>query len=212
MRTLWSGPEVEFHGEFVDFPKVTCSPRPVQPSIPITEKSPVVSAGNYALAKAGAEISLSTSLADQTPVLYVRLPGVFGGRGPRNQSLDRILAGGIRDGVIDLGANGRVLRDWVSATEVAEFALTAAETRPSGLINLARGESSPIDDYVALAMPALPGVTHLPADRSLQAAHPPFVFNDRHLSEVVPSWTFPPRARDVLAMAKELWVAERSHG
>ncbi len=35
MRTLWSGPEVEFHGEFVDFPKVTCSPRPVQKSIPI---------------------------------------------------------------------------------------------------------------------------------------------------------------------------------
>ncbi len=35
MRTLWSGPEVEFHGEFVDFAKVTCSPRPVQPTIPI---------------------------------------------------------------------------------------------------------------------------------------------------------------------------------
>lgn len=35
MRLLWSGPEVEFHGEFVDFPRVTCSPRPVQESIPI---------------------------------------------------------------------------------------------------------------------------------------------------------------------------------
>ena len=35
MRTLWSGPEVEYHGEFVDFPAVTCSPRPVQPTIPI---------------------------------------------------------------------------------------------------------------------------------------------------------------------------------
>lgn len=35
MRLLWSGPEVEFHGEFVDFPAVTCSPRPVQSSIPI---------------------------------------------------------------------------------------------------------------------------------------------------------------------------------
>jgi probable F420-dependent oxidoreductase len=35
MRLLWSGPEVEFHGEFVDFDKVTCSPRPVQPSIPV---------------------------------------------------------------------------------------------------------------------------------------------------------------------------------
>ena len=35
MRLLWSGPEVEFHGEFVDFAPVTCSPRPVQSSIPI---------------------------------------------------------------------------------------------------------------------------------------------------------------------------------
>jgi probable F420-dependent oxidoreductase len=35
MRALWAGPHAEFHGEFVDFPPVTCSPRPVQTSIPI---------------------------------------------------------------------------------------------------------------------------------------------------------------------------------
>ena len=35
MRALWAGPHAEFHGEFVDFPPVTCSPRPVQESIPI---------------------------------------------------------------------------------------------------------------------------------------------------------------------------------
>lgn len=35
MRLLWSGPEVEFHGEFVDFDQVTCSPRPVHGRIPI---------------------------------------------------------------------------------------------------------------------------------------------------------------------------------
>jgi probable F420-dependent oxidoreductase len=35
MRALWAGPHAEFHGEFVDFAPVTCSPRPVQPSIPI---------------------------------------------------------------------------------------------------------------------------------------------------------------------------------
>jgi probable F420-dependent oxidoreductase len=35
MRALWSGPRAEFHGAFVDFPPVTCSPRPVQDSIPI---------------------------------------------------------------------------------------------------------------------------------------------------------------------------------
>jgi probable F420-dependent oxidoreductase len=35
MRALWAGPHAEYHGEFVDFPPVTCSPRPVQQSIPI---------------------------------------------------------------------------------------------------------------------------------------------------------------------------------
>ncbi len=35
MQTLWAGPKAEFHGEFVDFPAVTCSPRPPRGSIPI---------------------------------------------------------------------------------------------------------------------------------------------------------------------------------
>jgi probable F420-dependent oxidoreductase len=35
MRALWAGPHAEFHGEFVDFAPVTCSPRPVQETIPI---------------------------------------------------------------------------------------------------------------------------------------------------------------------------------
>ncbi|MEX1107161.1 MAG: LLM class F420-dependent oxidoreductase [Ilumatobacteraceae bacterium] len=35
MRLLWGGPEVEFHGEFVDFDRVTCSPRPEAGHIPI---------------------------------------------------------------------------------------------------------------------------------------------------------------------------------
>jgi probable F420-dependent oxidoreductase len=35
MRNLWAGPHAEFHGEFVDHPPVTCSPRPVQDHIPI---------------------------------------------------------------------------------------------------------------------------------------------------------------------------------
>lgn len=35
MRALWAGPHAEFHGEFVDFEPVTCSPRPVQTSIPV---------------------------------------------------------------------------------------------------------------------------------------------------------------------------------
>jgi probable F420-dependent oxidoreductase len=35
MRALWAGPHAEFHGDFVDFSPVTCSPRPVNGNIPI---------------------------------------------------------------------------------------------------------------------------------------------------------------------------------
>ncbi|MEM7339908.1 MAG: LLM class F420-dependent oxidoreductase [Actinomycetota bacterium] len=30
LRTIWSGPHVEYHGEFVDFEPLTCTPRPAQ--------------------------------------------------------------------------------------------------------------------------------------------------------------------------------------
>jgi probable F420-dependent oxidoreductase len=35
MRALWAGPHASYHGEFVDFDPVTCSPRPVNGSIPV---------------------------------------------------------------------------------------------------------------------------------------------------------------------------------
>jgi len=35
MQALWAGPDAEYHGEFVDFPPVTCSPRPVREKIPV---------------------------------------------------------------------------------------------------------------------------------------------------------------------------------
>ena len=35
MQQLWQGPHAEYHGEFVDFDPVTCSPRPAAGKIPI---------------------------------------------------------------------------------------------------------------------------------------------------------------------------------
>jgi probable F420-dependent oxidoreductase len=35
MRALWAGPHAQFSGKYVDFPAVTCNPRPVNGSIPI---------------------------------------------------------------------------------------------------------------------------------------------------------------------------------
>ena len=49
MMVLWAGPHAEFHGEFVEFAPVTCSPRPVNGTIPVlvggdTEVPPLQSA------------------------------------------------------------------------------------------------------------------------------------------------------------------------
>ena len=49
MRALWAGPHAEFHGEFVDFAPVTCSPRPVQTSIPILVGGDTTAAINRAV-------------------------------------------------------------------------------------------------------------------------------------------------------------------
>lgn len=35
MRALWAGPHAEYHGDFVNFDPVTCSPRPVNANIPV---------------------------------------------------------------------------------------------------------------------------------------------------------------------------------
>jgi probable F420-dependent oxidoreductase len=35
LQLLWGGTDVEFHGEFVDFEPVTCTPRPIQSHLPI---------------------------------------------------------------------------------------------------------------------------------------------------------------------------------
>ena len=35
LHAVWSGTDIEFHGEFVDFDPLTCTPRPKQEKIPI---------------------------------------------------------------------------------------------------------------------------------------------------------------------------------
>ncbi|MCB0993377.1 MAG: LLM class flavin-dependent oxidoreductase, partial [Acidimicrobiales bacterium] len=35
MRTLWSGPSVEFHGDYVDFSGVSSYPQPANGTVPI---------------------------------------------------------------------------------------------------------------------------------------------------------------------------------
>lgn len=174
------------------------------PTIPITESSPLVDSGLYGKAKREAEQMVMTSCREKLPALIARLPGVFGGRSHRNQSLDRILLGGMRSGHISLGDNGHLRRDWVSAWEVADFVHHFTTKPASGLVNLARGDSWTIDEYVAKALEAVPNVRHARLANFDGRDLPHFVFDASHFRSSFPNWRFPERDRDVHRLAIEL--------
>jgi nucleoside-diphosphate-sugar epimerase len=174
------------------------------PELPISEISPLAGEGLYARAKIAAEMEIQAAADGRYPALTMRLPGVFGGMGPRNQSFDRILSTGLRDGQISLGPNGTVLRDWVSAWEVAEFLALYDSSPRAGLINFVRGESIPIDDYVAKAIEVVDGVRHLRDRSGASASVADFKFDAKVLRAMFPTWRFPVRSRDVYRVAREL--------
>jgi probable F420-dependent oxidoreductase len=101
MRALWAGPHAEFHGEFVDFEPVTCSPRPVQ------ERIPVIVGGDTDRA-----ISRAVRLAD----------GYFPGEGDAER-LDALL-GRLRTAATDAG------RDPSSIEINAMFGMQMADPMP----------------------------------------------------------------------------------
>ncbi len=101
MRALWAGPHAEFHGEFVDFEPVTCSPRPVQ------ERIPVIVGGDTDRA-----ISRAVRLAD----------GYFPGEGDAER-LDALL-GRLRAAATDAG------RDPSSIEINAMFGMQMADPMP----------------------------------------------------------------------------------
>jgi len=174
------------------------------PLLPISEKSPLIGEGFYTRAKQEAETRIVAESAGKYPSLVIRLPGVFGGRGKRGQAFDKILRGGLETGVIELRGNGNVLRDWISATEVADFASLFIREARSGLVNLVRGTSLKIDDYVACALEVLPNVQHWPAKIGESSQSSDFVFDTKALQYLYPEWKFPDRRRDIYSLAFEL--------
>jgi len=136
--------------------------------------------------------------------LTVRFPGVFGGRSRRNQSLDRILANGLKFGEIALGSNGNVFRDWVSANEDAEFLILNAANPRDAVVNFVRGESITIDEYVAIALKVMPNISHYRANSGNVSTTSDFVFDGARLRALFPEWRFPSREFDIYALAHDL--------
>ncbi|MFT4825081.1 MAG: putative F420-dependent oxidoreductase [Halioglobus sp.] len=91
MRLLWSGPEVEFHGRFVDFDVVTSSPRPTGGNIPIIVGGDTERALNRAARLADGYFPGSTN-AEQLKGLIDSLHGKLKekGRDPKDVEISAI--------------------------------------------------------------------------------------------------------------------------
>ena len=130
------------------------------PELPITEKTRTDDASFYSRAKLLAESKLSQTFAGKIDFLVLRLPGVYGGQGPRNAALDRILEKGIKERLINVGGGGSLLRDWIYAGEVARFLIEWLDQPNSGTYNFATGESWTINHYVSECISGLGNIKH----------------------------------------------------
>ena len=100
MRALWAGPHAEFHGEFVDFEPVTCSPRPVQESIPILTGGDTPAAIRRAALYADRYFPGTTNPEElQTRVLDLSAAAEEQGRDPASIAVDAIFGPQMMDPV-----------------------------------------------------------------------------------------------------------------
>lgn len=170
------------------------------PVLPITENSLTDCSTFYCQAKLLAESKLSQTFAETTNFLILRLPGVYGGNGPRNAALDRILEKGIRERMINVGAGGSLLRDWIYADEVARFLILWLIQPNSGTYNFATGESWTINRYISECVSEFGDIRHeIDAvdeieKRNFGADH---VFDCRNLYSAFNGWKFETRAKSL---------------
>jgi len=174
------------------------------PLLPINEDSILAGEGLYAKAKQLAEHQIAQAGDGKFPCLNLRLPGVFGGKGRQLQAFMTILKNGLKSGKVELGADGHVLRDWVSADEVSEFLILNTASPRNGVVNFVRGESISIDEYVAIALEVIPNISHRRAKSGEVSKTSDFVFDASRLRALFPEWRFPPRERDIQEVAREL--------
>ena len=130
------------------------------PVLPITEYSSTEVSSFYSQAKLLAESKLSQTFAEKIDFLVLRLPGVYGGHGPRYAALDRILEKSKRERQINVSAGGSLLRGWIYAGEVARFSIGWLKQPNSGTYNFATGESWTINRDISKCVSEIGDIRH----------------------------------------------------
>jgi nucleoside-diphosphate-sugar epimerase len=166
------------------------------PELPITEKTLTDSTSFYSRAKLFAEARLTQTFAEKISLLVLRLPGVYGGHGPRNSALDRILAKGMKERMIDIGDGGSLLRDWIYAGEVSRFLIEWLSKPIAGTFNFATGESWTINRFVSECLSDLSEIKHVVKvvdEIKKTQSGADHIFDNQNFSAAFPCWEFESR-------------------
>ena len=175
------------------------------PKLPITENTSTDDSSFYSRAKLFAEERLTQTFAENISLIVLRLPGVYGGHGPRNAALDRILANGFKERLVDIGGAGSLLRDWIYAGELARFLMEWLQNPSSGTFNFVTGESWTIDRYVSECLSELGEIKHLVTVIEETKRHQygaDHIFDNQSFSAAFNSWKFENRLSSLKTFSK----------
>ena len=175
------------------------------PTLPITEHTSTDYFSFYSRAKLVAEAELIKTFAKEISLLILRLPGVYGGHGPRNAALDRILTKGIKERMIDIGGGGSLLRDWIYAVDVARFVIAWLAKPTSGTFNFVTGESWTIDRYISECLSELGEIRHVInviGETEKYKYGTDHIFDNKNFSAAFAGWKFENRLSSLKTFSK----------
>lgn len=175
------------------------------PELPITEKTLTDDTSFYSRAKLFAEATLTQTYAEKISLILLRLPGVYGGHGPRNSALDRILTKGMKERTIDIGDGGSLLRDWIYAGEVARFLIEWLSTPISGTFNFATGESWTINRFISECISDLEEIKHVVNvvdETKKQQSGADHIFDNQNFTAAFTYWEFENRLSSLKTFTK----------
>lgn len=135
------------------------------PSLPMTETTPLDPDTWYGLSKSTSEWIVREELS--CPTCILRLPGIFGRSRNDRSVIGRFVSSIRQEGKVYLDGDGRVLRDYVLASDLCRVVERLVARKISGTFNLATGTSVSllqILDAIREVLGVDFDVVHLPAN------------------------------------------------
>lgn len=137
------------------------------PPLPMTETTPLDPDTWYGLSKSTSEWIVREELSSKCPTCILRLPGIFGRSRNDRSVIGRLISSIRQEGKVYIDGGGRVLRDYVFASDLCRVVERLVARKVSGTLNLATGTSVSllqILDAIREVLGVDFDVVHLPAN------------------------------------------------